>query len=1252
MAGFMCIQPFMTKTVVSLAGQGEVPPRTVGAMAGAAILMYLGIAVTTAIGEYFMSRQMVKVRAALLPAIYLKHFRLGGQRLRKTTAVTLASADADSIMNAVFYFHRILQNGVIVISGIVVLGFLVGLAAVCVLVPTLLAIVVSIRIALSIRPAQKFWNAALDRRITTTSDTLGAIISVKMAGLTNVAKQALHDLMVDEANASKKTRTLNTWTYAVGDVTATWSAAAVIAGALFWTRAASGLSISDIYAILSVCALIGEPLFLVMLAFSQFNGGLASFDRVQAFLLLEETDDVRETFSERQSEEKMSQDDSDVAVRLSNVSVKPLPTGAQPIRNVSLSIPARKTTMVIGPVGSGKTVLLKTIIGEVEISDGQILLDDSIAYCGQTPWLCNTTIKSNIVGDYPFSSIRYEAVLDACMLMPDIRSMADGDDTLVGNDGCNLSGGQRQRVALARAIYCAKSILILDNAFSGLDQLTATSIFNNLFAFDGHLKKSQATVILATTLAGHMQFADQVVTMNEQGGVQISIPSQGGFTLPGYLHRQTSVGMSDSESELLRRHNDVPKSKPVQQAVEKEAKVIGEEDLARQRGDLSIYWLYIRAVGWKSFLGMLFVFVLAVFTHRFPIIFVRIWYSMDPSNKVYFAGFAGVCFFSLFTWLAAFWFWYNYLVANTMISLHETLLGSVMTATISFITRTEKASLVNRFSDDMAIFSHRLPAAMSTSCLSIIYITIEFALVCSSSTIGVILIPICGVPFYFLQKFYLRTSRQLRQLQLENQVPIVKQITEVATGMEHIRPMRMQKAFIDGGFYNIDQSSKAVYYMRCIQQWLALVVNMLVMVIAVVMIVIALTSRRFASENSIGVGMVTLIPLGENMGIAVKVWTELETALGAMARLKWFTKTTPSEPNAEATPEQASQFASWPKTGKVEFRDTCASYRPGARLVVDHVSFIAQHGENFGITGRTGSGKSSLLLTTLGFLQYEGSVLLDGVELRTIPLDILRSRITTITQNTLEFPGTLRYNLYPYPQDSNGLVPEELYKQTLVDLRLWDDLSTRGGLDADIASLHLSQGQRQLINIGRAIIHHIHTKSKIAIMDEATSGLDHNAALNVLELIDDMFEDCTILMVEHRDTARGYMDNELVIKNGSQVMTCSRAQDHAAVRLARLEKLRDLEKRAEMRSQAARLARDQEGQTRNGSATSSEIADAQHVETVHTSSRQSLESRRSSTYGRNSAHVSDSGESDSRRSVQERRRQRRPRDRDEDSDYD
>lgn len=170
------------------------------------------------------------------------------------------------------------------------------------------------------------------------------------------------------------------------------------------------------------------------------------------------------------------------------------------LSEINVHVPEGKLTLVVGPVGSGKSTLLKAFLGEVAIVSGSVKISSSeIAYCDQSPWLMNGTVRDSIIAFSPVDERWYQQVLDACALREDLLQLLRGDLTTIGSKGIVLSGGQSQRISLARAVYAQKNFIILDDVFSGLDVHTENAVFHNLLGTHGILRQFKATVIMASS---------------------------------------------------------------------------------------------------------------------------------------------------------------------------------------------------------------------------------------------------------------------------------------------------------------------------------------------------------------------------------------------------------------------------------------------------------------------------------------------------------------------------------------------------------------------------------------------------------------------------------------------------------------------------------------------------------------------------------------------------------------------------------
>ena len=168
------------------------------------------------------------------------------------------------------------------------------------------------------------------------------------------------------------------------------------------------------------------------------------------------------------------------------------------LTGVNLSLHAGELLVVLGAVGTGKSTLLYGLLGEVEQTAGSTAYSGRIAYVPQTPFIVNDSLKANILFGQVEDSARYEAVLTACALRPDLAILPNGDLTEIGERGINLSGGQKQRVQLARAAYQQSDLVLLDDPLSAVDQHVAEHLFTH--CIDG-LMRGRARVLVTHSLA-------------------------------------------------------------------------------------------------------------------------------------------------------------------------------------------------------------------------------------------------------------------------------------------------------------------------------------------------------------------------------------------------------------------------------------------------------------------------------------------------------------------------------------------------------------------------------------------------------------------------------------------------------------------------------------------------------------------------------------------------------------------------------
>ena len=206
----------------------------------------------------------------------------------------------------------------------------------------------------------------------------------------------------------------------------------------------------------------------------------------------------------------------------------------------------------------------------------------------------------------------------------------------------------------------------------------------------------------------------------------------------------------------------------------------------------------------------------------------------------------------------------------------------------------------------------------------ILNIIAETSLIASGAQYVAAIIPFCMIAVYFLQKFYLRTSRQLRYLDLEAKSPLFTHFTETLSGLATIRAFGWQDAFCEHNLRRLDFSQKPYYLLYCIQRWLNLVLDLFVAGIALVLVAFAVEMRSTTSSGAIGLAMINILGFNQSLSQLINSWTTLETSLGAIARLRNFVDETPSE---DQEGESRTPPADWPSRGLVEIKDVTVSYQ-------------------------------------------------------------------------------------------------------------------------------------------------------------------------------------------------------------------------------------------------------------------------------------------------------------------------------------
>lgn len=469
------------------------------------------------------------------------------------------------------------------------------------------------------------------------------------------------------------------------------------------------------------------------------------------------------------------------------------------------------------------------------------------------------------------------------------------------------------------------------------------------------------------------------------------------------------------------------------------------------------------------------------FLYTFPYIWAKWWADtngQDPGNHTgYYMGIYALLEVLCLSVLVVFaWHAIITIVTTSGLRFHQTLLSTALSAPLSFFERTDTGVTLNRFSQDLQMVDSELPlAALNIACSGLIVVG-QMLLIMNTSYWLALSFPGIILVLWILQGVYLRTSRQLRHLDLETKSPLYSQFVESLDGLASIRAFGWQAQLKALLYERLDRSQRPFYLLLVVQQWLSLVLDCLTAGFVMLLIGIMVGLRNRVSPGFAGVALSNMIGLSGSMTTVVQVWTQMETAIASIQRIRDFERDAPSEAkglNATKVPSD------WPNKGAIDIQNLVSTYKGGTVISLKNLTMKIKPGEKIGICGRTGSGKTSLALTLFSMVDIQdGSIIIDGLDINSLSPDDLRNGLNGIPQEPYFMSGTVKLNADPSGTRSDGEI-----QQALSSVHLSRVIERKGGLGAGMDDAMFSQGEKQLFCLARAIL----KRGKIVVLDEATS---------------------------------------------------------------------------------------------------------------------------------------------------------------------
>ena len=751
---------------------------------GATVIIYTGMAISNSLYYYFQERALWMARGTLANLVYKKTTQSRINAADNYAALTLMSTDIERIRVGLLAFHDFWASLIEVGLASWLLYRQLGNAFTAPIILVIVCMFCLAAVSSLSGTRQRFWMEKMQQRVGSTSGLIANVKSLKISGMMRAVELWIQQLRVDEIQAGGKWRMVMIMAFVISFTPS------MLGPVLTFAFTVKTLDVARIFTALSFLSLLTSPLSQVFQLVPPLLAAFTCLERIQEFLEQSPREDYRKYNlrpTSSTSNDAVKDERTAVLIQVRQGSfgwTKEKPA----LRNLDIDIPMSRLTMVVGPVASGKSTFCNVLLGESPFYKGHVTMRQApnpLGYSAQVAFLSNSTIRENIIGYSAFDELRYREVVDAVMLRPDFETLPLGDCTQAGSNGIALSGGQKQRVSMARALYLESNFLIFDDTLSGLDADTEEQVFTQIFGPGGLIRRRNATAILCTHSVRHLPYADHIIAVDSDG----TVIEQGTFkdlaTNGKYIQSLKIKTSVSRDNEAARPGLSIPGNSTKDQAEPKQAPTVasvmpiqaGGE--SRRTGDWSVYKHYANTMTPTALVMFVFIAAAIGFLFNFPQIWLQYW-SADVAAKPhmahsqkYWVGIYALLQISCLICLAiGGTAVFIVIIAQTGRTLHHRALATVVNAPLRFFTTTHAGVVTNLFSQDMGLIDTELPQAL-LNCVMEVFICIGMlAVVATSSPYLLISYPFLAAVLWLLQKFYLRTSRQLRFLDLEAKSPL------------------------------------------------------------------------------------------------------------------------------------------------------------------------------------------------------------------------------------------------------------------------------------------------------------------------------------------------------------------------------------------------------------------------------------------------------------------------------------------------